>query len=191
MQDNWWDRKVDEVQQYADLNYSKEVFSFLKAVYAPQRPSFTPLLSADGKTLLKDMDSITQCWRKHFSTLLNRPFTVDSSALDAIPEKPALEELDLPPSLVEVTKAVKQRSTGKAPGMDGIPAKMYKAASPVALDTLHEILCSVWGKKSCHKTFKMPLLSPCIRTRAVSLAVVTTEASPFFQPLGKSLQELF
>ena len=154
MQDSWWDRKADEVQRYADLNYSKEFFSSLKAVYGPQRPSTTPLLSADGKTLLKDKDSITQRWREHFCTLLNRPSTVDSSALDAIPQKPALEELDLPPSLEEVTKAVKQTSTGKAPGMDGIPAEMYKAAGPVAVDTLHEIFCSVWGEETMPQDFR-------------------------------------
>ncbi|KAK3881916.1 hypothetical protein Pcinc_009180 [Petrolisthes cinctipes] len=50
-------------------------------------------------------DSITERWREHFSTLLNRPSTVDPSGLDAIAEKPTLEKLDLPPSLEEITKA--------------------------------------------------------------------------------------
>ena len=147
MQDSWWDKKADEVQYYADRNYSKEFFTLLKTVHGPQRPSTTPFL-ADSTTLLKDKNSITQHWKEHFSTLLNRPCTVDSSGLNDIPEKPALEELDLPPSLKEITKAVNQMSSGKAPGMDGIPAKFYKAAGSVALDTFYGILSCVWEEET-------------------------------------------
>ncbi|KAK4309956.1 hypothetical protein Pmani_018423 [Petrolisthes manimaculis] len=151
MQDSWWEKKSDEVQYYADRNSSKEFFTSLKVVYGPQRPSTTPLLAADSTILLKDKDSITQRWKEHFSTLLNRPSTVDPSGLDAIPEKPALEKLDFPPSLEEISRGGKHTTSGKAPGMDGIPDEFYKAAGPVALDTFHGTLSgdrSAWHSRT-------------------------------------------
>ncbi len=54
-----------------------------------------------------------------------------------IPQKPIVYSFDLPPTMDEVLKAIKQTSSGKAPGMDGLPAGVYKAAGPVALETFH------------------------------------------------------
>ena len=71
-------------------------FSAIKAVYGPSRPNTTPLLSTNG-TLLKEKNAINERWREHFSTLLNRPSTVSSEALDQIPHRPTLDSLDLSP----------------------------------------------------------------------------------------------
>ena len=60
----------------------KIFFSAIKEVYSPTTPRTTPLLSADGSTLLKEKSSITARWREHFSALLNRPSTVDPTVLD-------------------------------------------------------------------------------------------------------------
>ncbi|KAK4323900.1 hypothetical protein Pmani_005428 [Petrolisthes manimaculis] len=158
---DWFDQNSEEISNLLDekriayINWQndpssaskKDCFKHLQS----KRPSTTPLLAADSSILLKDKDSITQRWKEHFSTLLNRPSTVDPSGLDAIPEKPALEELDLPPSLEEISRAVKQTTSGKAPGMDGIPAEFYKAAGPVALDT--EALWIILSKLGCPRKF--------------------------------------
>ena len=50
-----------------------------------------------------------------------------------IPQRPTLDVLDLPPSLEETKKAIKQTSSGKSAGADGIPAELYKAAGPETL----------------------------------------------------------
>ncbi|KAL8611454.1 hypothetical protein ACOMHN_014509 [Nucella lapillus] len=99
-------------------------FSAIKAVYGPSRPSTSALLSASG-TLLKEKSAINERWREHFSTLLNRPSTVSSEALDQIPQRPTMDSLDAPPTMEEVTKAIHQTSSGKATDMDGIPADIW------------------------------------------------------------------
>ena len=154
MQNDWWERKAKEVQQYADTKNSKMFFSSIKEVYGPAKPCMTPLLSADGSTLLKEKNSINERWREHFSTLLNRPSSVDSSALEQISQKPTVESLDLPPTMEEIQKAIKQTSSGKAPGMDGIPAEIFKAAGPVALNTFHTILAGIWEEEDMPKDFR-------------------------------------
>ena len=85
MKDAWWDRKAEEVQMYADTHNSKTFFSALKAVYGPSKPGSTPLQSVDGSMLIKDQEGLRNIWAKHFSTLLNKPSTVDPTALEQVP----------------------------------------------------------------------------------------------------------
>ena len=94
MQDEWWEMKADEIETYADTKNSKMFFSPIKEVYGPTKPRKTPLLSADGSTLLKEKSSINARWREHISTLLNRLSTVDPTVLDQIPQKPVITSLD-------------------------------------------------------------------------------------------------
>ena len=84
---------------------------------------------------------------KHFSQLLIWTPSVKQSALDQIPQKPALEELNNPPSLNEVRNVIKQGSCSKAAGKDGIPAELLKALSEDSLNTFHEVLASIWEEE--------------------------------------------
>ena len=154
MQDEWWEKKADEVQTYAVTKNSKLFFSAIKEVYGPTKPRSTPLLSTDGSTLLKEKSSINVRWREHFSTLLNRRSTVDPTVLHQIPQKPVITNLDLPPKIDEVSKAIKQTSSGKSPGMDGIPAEIFKSAGPVSLEALHSLLTSIWEEEDVPKEFR-------------------------------------
>ena len=113
MKDAWWDRKAEEVQMYADTHNSKKFFSALKAVYGPSKPGSTPLQSADGSMLIKDQKGLRKRWAEHFSTLLNKPSTVDPTALEQVPQQPTLNDLDLPPSMDELSKALKQTNSGR------------------------------------------------------------------------------
>ena len=147
----------EEGRQNRNLRCHKELkmfFSAFKENYSPTKPRTTPLLSADGSTLLKEKSSINARWREHFSTLLNRPFTVDPTVLDQIPQKPVITSLDLPPTINEVSKAIRQTSSGKYPGMDGIPAEILKSAGPVALEALHSLLTSIWEEEDVPKEFR-------------------------------------
>ena len=88
----------------------KSFFSVLKAVYGPSKPGSTPLQSADGSMLIKDQEGLRNRWAEHFSTLLNKPSTVDPTALEQVPQQPTLNDLDLTPSMDELSKALKQKT---------------------------------------------------------------------------------
>nr|VZI50411.1 unnamed protein product [Spirometra erinaceieuropaei] len=68
MQDAWTARKAEEIQGYADRNEWKNFFSAIKSVYGPPTKGTTPLLSADGNTLLTEKTQILQRWAEHSST---------------------------------------------------------------------------------------------------------------------------
>ena len=58
------------------------------------------------------------------------------------------------PSMEEVSKAIKQMSSGKAPGSDAIPAEVYKAGGPVMLQKLTKLFQSIWNEGKVPQQFK-------------------------------------
>ena len=61
-----WEKKADEIHSFADRKDMKKFFDALKTVYRPQSSGTTPLLSADGTSLLSDKEAILKRWSEHF-----------------------------------------------------------------------------------------------------------------------------
>ena len=55
-----------------------------------------------------------------------------------------MEELDVPPTIEELSKAIDCLACGKAPGSDGIPAEVLRSGKPALLQPLHELLRLCW-----------------------------------------------
>ena len=77
MQDSWLSSKADEIQSFADRKDMKKFFEALKTVYGSQSSGTTPLLSADGTSLLSDKEAILKRWAEHFDSVLNRPSSIN------------------------------------------------------------------------------------------------------------------
>ena len=60
-------QKADEIQAYANFNDMKNVYSALKSVYDSTSSGPSPLLSADGSTLITDKDKILERCADHQS----------------------------------------------------------------------------------------------------------------------------
>ncbi|KAJ1141065.1 hypothetical protein NDU88_007401 [Pleurodeles waltl] len=125
MQDTWLRRKADEIQKYADSNNSKRFCDALKTIYGPHSTGTSPLLSADGSTLVTDKNAILKRWAEHFNIILNRPSSINAEAIDRIPQVAINTSLAEPPNKSEVKEAIKLLSNGKAPGSNSILAKIY------------------------------------------------------------------
>ena len=128
----------------------KKFFDALKIVYGPQSSGTTPLLSADGTSLLTDKEAILKRWAEHFDGVLNRP----SSINDRLPQvecNPLLDELL---TVSETVKAIKLLSSGKTPGSDAIPAEIYKAGGPPVAEKLTELFHIMWRKEAIPQEFK-------------------------------------
>ena len=114
----------------------KKFFDALKTVYGPQGSGTTPILSADGTSLLTDKEAILKRWAEHFDGVLNRPSSINDEAINRLPQvecNPLLDEL---PTVSETVKAIKLLSSGKAPGSDAMPAEIYKARGPPVAEKL-------------------------------------------------------
>ena len=54
MHDSWLSKKEQEIQFFADRKDMMKFHDALKTIYGPKSSGATPLLSADGSTLLTD-----------------------------------------------------------------------------------------------------------------------------------------
>ena len=86
MQDSWLSKKAEEIQSFADRKDMKKFHDALKKIYGPKSSGATPLLSADGSTLLTDKDAILKRWAEHFNSVLNRPSSVNDNAINRLPQ---------------------------------------------------------------------------------------------------------
>ena len=126
----------------------KKFFDALKTVYGPQSSGTTPLLSADGTSLLTDKEAILKRWAEHFDGVLNWPSSINDEAINRLPQvecNPLLDEL---PTISETVTAIKLLSSGKAPGSDAIPAEIYKAGGPPVADIKRGVMSHYVEKRS-------------------------------------------
>ena len=126
MQYSWLSKKAEELQSFADRKDMKKFHDAVKTIFGPKSSGATPLLSADGSTLLTDKDAILKRWAEHFNSLLNRPSSVNGNAINRLPQIECNVLLDEFPTVTETRKAIQHLSSGKTPGTDVIPAEVYK-----------------------------------------------------------------
>ena len=156
MQDSWLSRKVDEIKGFADRNEVKNFYDGLKEVHGTTTLGSSPLLSADGSTLITDKEKILERWDEHFNGVLNRPSTINDEATGRLPQIPIDETLEAVPSLEETLKGIRQLSSGKAPGSDPIPAKVYKEGGTALPEKRYQLFQLSWkhesvtGLQGCH-----------------------------------------
>ena len=109
----------------------------------------SPLLNVDGTTLITDKPAILNRWAEHFSAVLNRPADINAEAIACLPQVETNTDLERPPSEEEVKKPIKQLSSGKAPGADAIPAKVYnyfKHGGDTLLQKLTDLFRLMWDE---------------------------------------------
>ena len=154
MQDIWLSNKAIEIQGCADRHDMKRFYDCLKCVYGPPTSGSSPMLSADGGTLITDKKEIVKRWIEHFSDVLNRPSSINDEAIQRLPQVDMNPDLDVPPCEDEVAKTIKQMSSGKAPGPDAIPADVFKSRGPSLLQKLTALFQSSWESETFPQEFK-------------------------------------
>ena len=147
-------KKADEIQQYVDSNNSKRFYDALKTIYGPRSSGASPLLGADGSTLLTDKNAILDKWAEHFNNVLNRPSSINTEAIASMPQVDINISLAEPPKELEVQEAIHSLSNGKAPGSDSIPAEIFKAGGQVLTQKLTELFLIMWQQEVVPQDFK-------------------------------------
>lgn len=154
MQDQWFSEKADAIQEYADRKDMKNFYSAIRTIYGPTSSGSSPLLSADGNTLISDKEKILERWAEHFDSVLNRPSNINDEVIARLPQVPTDHSLADPPSEEEVDKAIKRLSPGKAPGADSIPAEIYTCGGPALTERLTSLFNTMWTQEKLPQELK-------------------------------------
>jgi len=141
----YWLNLCTSIQIAAETGDARGMYEGIKKATGPPTSKIAPLKSKTGE-VIKDQGKQLQRWIEHYLELYATQNVVTDTALDAIPDLPVLEELDTPPTLEELSKAIDCLACGKAPGSDGIPPEVLKIGKPALIQPLHELLCLCWGQ---------------------------------------------
>ena len=143
MENAWWLNYSDELQSYFENGETHHFYDSLKTVCGPLEKSRTPVRAANGD-LLKDKSRILGRWAEHFANLLNRVNPTDPRFAADIPQLDMVDELDRPPALSEVVRAIPAIKCRKAPGMDGLQGELLKYGGNRAAEQIHKFICACW-----------------------------------------------
>ncbi|GCB67227.1 hypothetical protein scyTo_0015099 [Scyliorhinus torazame] len=91
-------------------------------------------------------------------------------------QRPVLDELDLPP-VDEIKKAIKQISSGKSSGKDGISAESFKVAGPDMMAVFYAIFLCIWNEEKMPNDLRDSTIEACSKTKG---SKATTEISHFY-----------
>ena len=112
----------------------------MKKAFVPSIVKTAPLKSTSGE-IITDRAKQMERWVEHYQELYSRKTTVTDRAIENTPSLPVMEELDTPPTVEELSKAIDSLANNKAPGKDGNPAEVIKAGKQSCLlSHLHELL---------------------------------------------------
>ncbi|XP_029645741.1 uncharacterized protein LOC115219705, partial [Octopus sinensis] len=149
----YWQNLCQNIQCCADSGNVKGMYEEIKKAFRPTVSKVALLKSRDGE-VIKDQAKQIERWVEHYQNLYSTENVVTRSALAGIPALPVMEELDLPPTKEELSKAIDSLARGKAPGQDGIPAEVIQCGKPALLGHLHELLCQCWEEGSVPKDMR-------------------------------------
>jgi len=144
MQNEWWAKKAQDLQQAADRRDMKAFYHGLRAVYGPRDSGSVAYLYALMTVLpsvITDRQGILSRWTEHFHSVLNQTSTSDPSVLNLIPNWAVNMDLIQPSNVDDVRRstAVNQMASGKAPGLDSLPTLTVLPAANQIVVTNHLI----------------------------------------------------
>ena len=79
---------------------------------------------------------------------------MDLLILDLLPQFPSIPDLDVTPSLHEISIAVRGLKNNKASGPDDIPAEVLKHGGHTLLHRLHSFIACAWNSRQLPQQWK-------------------------------------
>ena len=145
---NYWQNLCESIQTSADCDNIRAMYEGMKKAFGPCAIKTAPLKTTTGE-IITDRAKQMERWAEHYQELYSRETVVTDIAVENTSLLPVTEELDDPPTIEELSKAIDSLASGKAPGNDGIPLEVMKAGKDTSLlEHLYELLLQYWEEGS-------------------------------------------
>ncbi|KAL0195112.1 hypothetical protein M9458_008684, partial [Cirrhinus mrigala] len=141
---DYWLKLCSDIQTSADCGNIRAMYEGMKKAFGPSAIKTAPLKSTSGE-IITDRSKQMERWAEHYQELYSRENLVTDTAIRNIMPLPTMEELDSPPTIEELGKAIDSLACGKAPDSDGISSEIIKAGKVSSLlGHLHNLLLKCW-----------------------------------------------
>ena len=126
--------------------------SGLKEVWGPKKKEPVHLKSTVGMETFADSKTFVGRWDECYQKLLKVPSDIYQEALDNIPQRITMINLDEIPTMAEMGRSIAGLKGVKAPGGDGIPAEVWKHGEDNLFSRLHQLITKAWDVGSVPQT---------------------------------------
>ncbi|VDP17428.1 unnamed protein product [Schistosoma margrebowiei] len=133
----------------------RQLYDITKKLSGNHRKPERPVKSKEGKVII-NIEEQRNRWVKHFKELLNRSAPLNPPNIESAPTDLPID-VD-PPTLEEISMAIRQIKSGKAAGPDKIPAEALKSAVAVSAKILHILFSKIWEEGQVPTNWKEGLL---------------------------------
>ena len=175
---NYWQNLCQDIQRSANCGNVRAMYEGMKKAFGPSAIKTAPLKSSSGEVITNRAKQMER-WAEHYTELYSRETVVTDKAVEKTSPFPVMEELDAPPTVEELSKAIDSLASGKAPGSDSIPPRSSRqASSRVYWNTSTNSFYSAGRKELCLKTCVTPTSSRSTKTKASAATVTTIAAYP-------------
>ena len=160
-EEKWWNSKADIMEQAALTGNSKMLYSTLRSL-TPRPQYVSESVKYLNGNIVKCKDEKVKRWREHFQVLLNRPnpAQLDDELFNDSTAQTNNDISDHPPDFDEVDYAVKKLKSGKAAGIDSIPAEALKAGGQVLTERLTSLIHAIWDLEIVPQDWKDSIIVP-------------------------------
>ena len=168
----WWSERAAEAKKRAWFaEQLGQGGSFLKELRLlnrqVSRPAVTPLPAKDSSHITDDEGKL-RGWAEHFTEVFNSESLVSEAALDTLPviscPNSSQDDIDshlgAPLSEEEISLAISQLKSGKAPGIDDITAEFLKLGGGTTVQWLSSLFTSIWNHGTVPSDWRKRLIIP-------------------------------
>ncbi|CAH8567532.1 unnamed protein product [Schistosoma intercalatum] len=153
----------------------RQLYDITKKLSGNRRKPERPVKIKEGE-VITNIEEQQNRWVEHFKELLNRPAPLNPPNIEA-----ASTDLPInvgPPTIEEISMAIRQIKSGKAAGPDNIPAEALKEDVAATAKILHILFNKIWDEEQVPKDWKEGLLikipkkgdlSKCDNYRSITL----------------------
>ncbi|CAH8442311.1 unnamed protein product [Schistosoma haematobium] len=133
----------------------RQLYDTTKKLSGNRRKPERPVKSKGGK-VITNIEEQQNRWVEHFEELLNRPAPLNPPNIEAAPTDLPINVG--PPTIEEISMAIRQIKSGKAAGPDNIPAEALNADVAATARILHLFFNKIWDEEQVPTDWKEGLL---------------------------------
>ncbi|XP_033124302.1 uncharacterized protein LOC117122714 [Anneissia japonica] len=141
----YWEELSTTIQIDADTGNIRGMYEGIRKAFGLTVRKTAPIKYISGNSLTSREDQLNR-WVEHFSSIYSVENQVSETVLECVRSFPPMNELDVPPTLEELKKAIENLLVRKATGEYGISGEVIKSGGHILTNHLHIILCMCWEK---------------------------------------------
>jgi len=169
--------KIEELETNSKINNIRDLYRGIIDVKKGYQPR-TWIVKDEKGDLVAASHSIMARWRNYFSQILNVHVVSEVRQAEIHTAEPVVPE----PSVLVLELAFEKLRSHKSPGIDQIPAELFKAWSRTIRCVIHKLIIAIWNKEELPEEWKESVIVPihkkgdkteCNNYRGISLLPTT------------------